>query len=117
MRAWPPIRRFAVERLTVVVLALALAALAVVPGNTTASPCRAPMAAGDAALDRTVVDRVGVRAGERDDPRPSTGIDLEVRVFNLRVEFPWMRALPVSPARHIVISLLARNAGDPPPSP
>jgi hypothetical protein len=116
MRVWPPIRRFAVERLTVVVLALALAALAVVPGNTTASPCRATTAAAAAALDRTVADRVGVRA-ERDDPRPTTGIDLEVRVFNLRVEFPWMRALPVSPARHIVISLLARNAGDPPPSP
>jgi hypothetical protein len=99
MRVSLPIRRFVVERLTVVALALALAALAVVPGATTASPCPA-----------------APPAGEGDDPRPSTGIDLEVRVLNLRVEFPWMRALPVSPAHHIVISLLARDAGDPPPS-
>jgi len=103
MRVSPSIRRFALERLTVVALAMALAAVAVVPGGTSETPC----------ADRRVQAPQTVGLGTRPDPpQPPTGIDLEVRVFNLRVEFPWMRALPVSPGHHIVISLLASDTGE-----
>jgi hypothetical protein len=110
MRAWSSLRQFAFERLTIAGLALALAALAVVPGGTSPGaphdpPCDAERRARASALD-------GADAFVDEVIEPRTGIDLEVRVLNLRVEFPWMRALPVSPGHHIVISLLARESDD-----
>ena len=106
MRAPLSIRRFAIERLTVVLLALALAVLAVAPGGTAQTPCTvrstpAPMLT-TAAFDRPA-------AATAEERQPKSGIDLTLRVWNLRVEFPWMRALPVSPGHHIVISLFARG--------
>jgi hypothetical protein len=36
----------------------------------------------------------------------STGLDLEVRIGRIRVEFPWLKTLPITPGRHIVFTLL-----------
>ena len=91
MRAPLSIRRFVLNRLTVAFLALALAVVAVTPGGTTPAPCPEPA--------RTATAR---------EPQPKSGIDLTLRVWNLRVEFPWMRSLPVTPGHHIVISLFVR---------
>jgi hypothetical protein len=97
------LRRFAIDRLTVALLALALAVLAATPGGTAPSPCP------DA--DRSAQPPAAEAAPRVDPsmPEPRSGIDLTLRVWNLRVEFPWMRALPVSPGHHIVISLFARG--------
>jgi hypothetical protein len=35
------------------------------------------------------------------------GLDLEIRVFNLRIEFPILKSLPLRPGRHIVLSFFA----------
>lgn len=35
----------------------------------------------------------------------STGLDLEVRIWNVRIGFPWLKSLPVTPGRRIVVSL------------
>jgi hypothetical protein len=115
MRERNPIRRFAVERFTIVLVALALTALAVVPGGTTPAPCpermRAELSNGaDLSQGATVPPPSGL---DPDEPRrPRKGIDLSLRVWNLRVEFPWMRALPISPGHHIVISLFPRESTD-----
>jgi hypothetical protein len=42
-----------------------------------------------------------------DEETVSRGVNLEVRLLHLRIEFPWMRALPVTPGHRIVISVLA----------
>lgn len=39
------------------------------------------------------------------------GLDLQVRVGRLRIEFPWMRTLPIAPGRRIVISIEPWGAG------
>ena len=39
-----------------------------------------------------------------------TGIDLELRVWKLRIEFPWLKSLPVRPGRSVVISLFEAPA-------
>jgi hypothetical protein len=49
-------------------------------------------------------------AGLRDRGRPvpadvTTGLDLEVRIWNVRIGFPWLKSLPVTPGRHVVVSL------------
>jgi hypothetical protein len=35
----------------------------------------------------------------------TTGLDLEVRILNVRIGFPWLKSLPVTPGRRIVVSL------------
>jgi hypothetical protein len=35
----------------------------------------------------------------------SAGLDLEVRIWNVRIGFPWLKSLPVTPGRRIVVSL------------
>jgi hypothetical protein len=40
------------------------------------------------------------------DDDASTGLDLEVRIGRIRVEFPWLKTLPISPGRHVVFTLL-----------
>jgi hypothetical protein len=108
MRPRSPLRQFAFERLTIGALALGLAAMAVVPGG--AGPTPQHDAPCDEASHAVVSTPEGGASAWTEEVEPRTGIDLEVRVLNLRVEFPWMRALPVSPGHHIVISLLARDS-------
>jgi hypothetical protein len=40
----------------------------------------------------------------------STGLDLEVRIWNVRIEFPWLKSLPVTPGRHVVLSLFETDS-------
>jgi hypothetical protein len=40
----------------------------------------------------------------------STGVDLEVRIWNVRIGFPWLKSLPVTPGRRIVVSLWEPDA-------
>jgi hypothetical protein len=35
----------------------------------------------------------------------SAGVDLEVRIWNVRIGFPWLKSLPLTPGRRIVVSL------------
>ena len=44
-----------------------------------------------------------------DDPGPA-GIDLELRVWKLRIEFPWLKSLPIRPGRNIVITVFEAPA-------
>jgi hypothetical protein len=41
------------------------------------------------------------------------GLDLEIRVGRLRIEFPWMRSLPVTPARRIVVTIMPSTDAGP----
>jgi hypothetical protein len=43
------------------------------------------------------------------DDAPS-GLDLELRVWKLRIEFPWLKSLPIRPGRNIVISVFEAPA-------
>jgi hypothetical protein len=38
------------------------------------------------------------------------GLDLELRVWKLRIEFPWLKSLPIRPGRNIVISVFEARA-------
>src|SRR5262245_16831056 len=38
------------------------------------------------------------------------GVDLELRVWKLRIEFPWLKSLPIRPGRNIVISVFEAPA-------
>ena len=110
MRARLPIRRFAVERLPIALLAIALTTVAVVPGRTSPAPCPDQLRNAVASSSATIPPPIGL---DPEEPRrPRKGIDLSLRVWKLRVEFPWMRALPISPGHHIVISLFPRESSD-----
>jgi hypothetical protein len=94
------IRRATLERLAAVAIVAGLVALAAVPAATRARGC-----SGDeshAAL--ASLPEMNAHTSE-----PSSGIDLELRVLNLRIEFPWMKTLPITPGRHIVITLLSSD--------
>ena len=40
----------------------------------------------------------------------AAGLDLELRVWKLRIEFPWLKSLPIRPGRNIVISVFEAPA-------
>jgi hypothetical protein len=42
----------------------------------------------------------------------STGLDLEVRIGRIHIEFPWLKALPISPGRHVVLELMPARGAD-----
>jgi len=54
------------------------------------------------AVARTVAQ---ADAGQPAAGYSTTGLDLEVRIWNVRIGFPWLKSLPVTPGRHIVVSL------------
>lgn len=97
--ATPHARRF---RPLLFVTAAVLVMLAIGSGITTGAsdppckdvPARAARAAAPARPSSAVAD----------DAAP-VGIDLELRVWKLRIEFPWLKSLPVRPGRSIVVSL------------
>lgn len=75
-------------------------------------PEPAAEASPDAAADLRLVSATSVPAPAADVPRalpeaaPSTGLDLEVRIGRIHIEFPWLKALPISPGRHVVLELM-----------
>ena len=100
--ATPHARRF---RPLLFLVAAVLVMLAIGSGITTGAsdpPCK---------------DAVARPADQAPRPSPAAaaeatppGIDLELRVWKLRIEFPWLKSLPVTPGRHIVISVFEAPA-------
>ena len=83
-------------------VAAVLVMLAIGSGITTGAsdpPCKDAVAAPAAQAARPSPTPA---AGAADSP---AGIDLELRVWKLRIEFPWLKSLPVRPGRSIVISV------------
>lgn len=99
--ATPTARRF---RPLLVLVTGVLAMLAIGSGillaGATDAPCK------DAARTHTTAGASThtALATPATDARP-TGLDLEVRIWNLRIEFPWLKSLPLRPGRHIVVSI------------
>jgi hypothetical protein len=60
-------------------------------------PCKDAATPVKAAHAATPADRAAAE--------PRTGLDLEVRIWNVRIEFPWLKSLPLRPGRHIVVSI------------
>ena len=50
------------------------------------------------------------RAAADDAVAAPAGLDLELRVWKLRIEFPWLKSLPIRPGRNIVISVFEARA-------
>jgi hypothetical protein len=47
-----------------------------------------------------------IRLLRTSDGDASTGLDLEVRIGRIRIEFPWLKSLPITPGRHLVLDLM-----------
>jgi hypothetical protein len=98
--ATPHARRF---RPLLFLVAAVLVMLAVGSGITTGAsdaPCKDAVAKGAKASPTPA-------ASDADTP---AGLDLELRVWKLRIEFPWLKSLPVRPGRHIVVSIFEAPA-------
>jgi hypothetical protein len=97
--ATPHARRF---RPLLFLVAAVLVMLAIGSGITTGAsdePCKDAVATPGAA--KATASPTPAAA---DDTTP-VGLDLELRVWKLRIEFPWLKSLPVRPGRSVVISL------------
>jgi hypothetical protein len=95
--ATPHARRF---RPLLFLVAAVLVMLAIGSGITTGAsdaPCKDAVAAPAQAATPSPAP-----AKDADTP---VGLDLELRVWKLRIEFPWLKSLPVRPGRSVVISL------------
>lgn len=98
--ATPHARRF---RPLLLLVAAVLVMLAIGSGITTGAsdaPCKDAVAKTANASPRPA-------AHDADSP---AGIDLELRVWKLRIEFPWLKSLPIRPGRNIVISVFEAPA-------
>ncbi len=103
--ATPHARRF---RPLLFLVAAVLVMLAIGSGITTGAsdaPCKDavakdPVAEGAKASPRPAANDAGAPAG----------LDLELRVCKLRIEFPWLKSLPIRPGRNIVISVFEAPA-------
>jgi hypothetical protein len=100
--ATPHARRF---RPLLFLVAAVLVMLAIGSGITTGAsdpPCK------DAVVEAAQpASPSSIAAG--DDLTPP-GIDLELRVWKLRIEFPWLKSLPVRPGRSVRISIFEAPA-------
>ena len=93
--ATPHARRF---RPLLLLVAAVLVMLAIGSGITTGAsdaPCKE-------AVPTVAKASPTPAASDADTP---AGIDLELRVWKLRIEFPWLKSLPVRPGRSVVISI------------
>lgn len=71
-------------------------------------PVRAlSMVSADVSGDAAAASRDELPAAEA-----STGLDLEVRIGRIHIEFPWLKALPISPGRHVVLELMPARGAD-----
>jgi hypothetical protein len=76
------------------------------PDQKSAAGAWATMAAAPVATSPAAQADAGLPDGGRPVPADvTTGLDLEVRIWNVRIGFPWLKSLPVTPGRHIVVSL------------
>jgi hypothetical protein len=88
-------------------LATMLLAAVVVSGNSMQARC--PDQKAVAAVTAASV-APQVPAGRLLTASATTGVDLEVRILNVRIGFPWLKSLPVTPGRRIVVSLWETDA-------
>jgi hypothetical protein len=102
--ATPHARRF---RPLLFLVAAVLLMLAIGSGITTGAsdaPCK-----DGVAVARQAADVPASSPGKADVTTPD-GLDLELRVWKLRIEFPWLKSLPVRPGRTVVISIFEAPA-------
>ena len=98
--ATPHARRF---RPLLFLVAAVLVMLAIGSGITTGAsdaPCKE-------AVPPVAKASPAPAASDADTP---VGLDLELRVWKLRIEFPWLKSLPVRPGRSVVISVFEAPA-------
>ena len=98
--ATPHARRF---RPLLFCIAAVLVMLAIGSGITTGAsdaPCKDAVARPAHAAAPAAADQAATPAG----------VDLELRVWKLRIEFPWLKSLPIRPGRNIVISVFEAPA-------
>jgi hypothetical protein len=99
--ATPHARRF---RPLLIFVAGVLVMLAIGSGISTGAS-DAPCKDGSAiAASRTARAATPAATSGTEDATP-VGLDLELRVWKLRIEFPWLKSLPVRPGRSVVISI------------
>ena len=87
-------------------VAAVLVMLAIGSGITTGAsdaPCKDAVAKGAKASPSPA-------PAAADDAATPAGLDLELRVWKLRIEFPWLKSLPIRPGRNIVISVFEAPA-------
>jgi hypothetical protein len=65
----------------------------------------AAAATPEGARQAVLVDAPQAEAWRPTPTSVATGLDLEVRIWNVRIGFPWLKSLPVTPGRRIVVSL------------
>ena len=94
-------RRFRPLLLLVVGVLAMLAVGSGILAGATDPPCK------DAARPQADAGVISAHARPAAPPAADapTGLDLEVRIWNLRIEFPWLKSLPLRPGRHIVVSI------------
>jgi hypothetical protein len=98
--ATPHARRF---RPLLFLVAAVLVMLAIGSGITTGAsdaPCKDAVARTAKASPQPAAHDAGA----------PTGLDLELRVWKLRIEFPWLKSLPIRPGRNIVVSVFEAPA-------
>jgi hypothetical protein len=101
--ATPHARRY---RPLLFLVAAVLVMLAIGSGITTGAsdePCK------DAVAETAAANAASSLSPADDDASP-VGLDLELRVWKLRIEFPWLKSLPIRPGRNIVISVFEAPA-------
>jgi hypothetical protein len=90
-------------------VAAVLVMLAIGSGITTGAsdaPCKDAVAKAEATTaSAATAAKSSPRAAATDDADVPVGLDLELRVWKLRIEFPWLKSLPVRPGRSVVISV------------
>jgi hypothetical protein len=74
----------------------------------TLMPAGLPVRGGAGATGSAVPTSVGTvpaSATGRSVAPPTTGVSLQIRVGRFRIEFPWLRALPVAPGVEVTVSV------------
>jgi hypothetical protein len=104
--ATPHARRF---RPLLMLVAGVLVMLAIGSGISTGAsdaPCKdgAAVAAASRPVPEASSPAAAPTVSRTEDVTP-TGLDLELRVWKLRIEFPWLKSLPVRPGRSVVVSI------------
>ena len=93
----PHARRFRPLLLMVAGLLVMLAVGSGILAGATDPPCKDTVHA--AQMEAMAQSRPALTAVQ------PAGVDLQVRIWKLRIEFPWLKSLPVRPAQHIVVSI------------
>ncbi len=91
-------------------VAALLLATVVATGNATIQASRCPDQKSAAGAWSVAAAQAAHEAARAESDRAleasaNTGLDLEVRIWNVRIGFPWLKSLPVTPGRRIVVSL------------